>query len=62
PEIEAVVEAKRLLLEDVEEGDVLGRVVFRTASGDVGSVPLTAEERAAAPEKSSVIDHFIPDP
>ncbi|MCR5682400.1 MAG: D-alanyl-D-alanine carboxypeptidase [Clostridiales bacterium] len=62
PAIEAVVEAKRLLLEDVEEGDVLGRVVFRTASGDVGSVPLTAEECAAAPKKPSFFDRFIPDP
>lgn len=62
PEIETAVEAKRLLLEDVEKGDALGRVVFRADGRIVASVPLTAEESAAAPEKASFFDRFIPDP
>ncbi|MBQ3706840.1 MAG: D-alanyl-D-alanine carboxypeptidase [Clostridia bacterium] len=59
PQIDTTVEAKRLLLENTEIGDVLGRVVFRADRREIASLPLTAEERAAAPEKPSFFSHFI---
>lgn len=58
PQIDARIEARRLLLEEVHAGDVLGRVVFTADGHEVAALPLMAEESVPLPEKSSFFSHF----
>lgn len=51
PEYRTVIETKRLLFPPVNEGDVIGRVVFLAPDGEeIGRADLRAEEAVAAPE------------
>ena len=49
PEIAARIETKRLLFPPVRAGEEVGRVVYSSAEGEIGSVPLYAASDIPAP-------------
>ena len=53
-EIKTVIEAPHIIIEPVNEGDVIGRVVFSSGGKEIGSVELVADETTSAPKKNGL--------
>lgn len=55
-EIECITEAPHLILSQVFEGDVIGRVVFYSRGNEIGSVPLYASETTHEIKKEGFLE------